>query len=153
MDKPLQSKLLSQFPEINQGTYVYGPPFKVNVKFNINQNKLFKSLGLTGKDSLFIGLQEHTDNVFVVKNKTKIGELKMIPNTDALATNQKSVYLAVYTADCLPVFIYDPIEKVIAIAHAGWKGVLNKIVIKAIEKMEKEFGSNRKDVLISVGPS
>lgn len=153
MSKYLKSKLLSEFAEIHHGTYVYSPPFKKEGKFNVDRDKLYKALDLDKKDSLFMGIQEHTDDIFVVKEPIHDGQIHMIPSNDALITNQKSIPLIVYTADCLPIFIYDPIKKVVAIAHAGWKGVLEKIAVKTIKKMEKEFGSKRKNVLVYVGPS
>ena len=148
-----KSKLLSQFPEIKHGTYVYSPRFIIDGKLTADRDQLFKKLGLKEDDSLFMGILKHTDNVFVIKEKTGNGLLTKIPETDSLITNQKSVYLISYTADCLPIFIFDPIKKVVAMVHAGWKGVLNKIALKTITEMEDEFGSKREDVLVYIGPA
>lgn len=147
------SKLLSAFPEIDHGTSPYSPPFKKDGKLQIDQDRLFDFLKLSKNDHLFMGIEEHTDHIAVVREDGEEGKINLIPDTDALVTNKRSVYLMAYSADCLPVSVYDPVKKVVAIAHAGWPGVANKIVIKTLEKMEKEFGSNRKDVLVYVGPS
>lgn len=58
----------------------------------------------------------------------------------------------VQTADCLPILIYDPILEIVAILHAGWRGILNQIVTKAIEKLEN-LGSNTENLIVGVGPS
>ena len=156
MPEILKSKLLSAFPEIEHGTYrgTYGPYFNRNVKLNrmfIDEKALFKSMNLPEGHSLVVSEQEHTDNIFIVREDPK-GILK-VSNNDAVITNQKNVHLLTYTADCLPILIYDPVKKVIAAIHSGWKGVMNQIAIKTIFNMENEFGSDRKDVVVYIGPS
>jgi hypothetical protein len=56
-------------------------------------------------------------------------------------------------ADCVPIIIFDPIEKAIGIVHAGWRGTANAIVQRTIEKMQKEFNTDTKNILASIGPS
>ena len=68
-------------------------------------------------------------------------------------TIKKDTPLAITTADCIPIIIYDPKNKVIANIHSGWKGSLNKIVINAIEKLQDEFSSNVNDLLFFFGPA
>lgn len=72
---------------------------------------------------------------------------------DALVTCQSGMVIAVQTADCLPVLLADPVQRVIAAVHAGWRGTLKRIVQKAVERMRSDFNSNPADCLAVVGPS
>ncbi len=76
-----------------------------------------------------------------------------IRGVDALITNVRHVTLAVLAADCVPVLLYDPVHAVIATAHSGWKGTFAHIVCKVVQTMHEEYGSNPKDIEISLGPS
>ena len=82
----------------------------------------------------------------MIKNIPKI-KLK----GDGLITNKKNIALGILTADCAPVFIFDPIKKVIAVAHAGWKGAYKKIIIKIIKKLII-LGSKKENIIATVGP-
>jgi YfiH family protein len=90
--------------------------------------------------------QIHSTNVELV---TSAGLKK---NTDALITNQVNLYLAIQTADCFPLFLYEPESQIIGIIHAGWRGALNGIVGKTLNLMKNKFGSNPEKILVSVGP-
>jgi len=72
---------------------------------------------------------------------------------DALATNKPNLLLGVRTADCSPVLVVDPKERIVAAIHAGWRGTLARIVTKTIGQMQMEFGSNPKDLLAAIGPT
>lgn len=74
-------------------------------------------------------------------------------NCDGLVTNLKNVCIGVLTADCLPVVFYDPGKKVVAIAHAGWRGAASKIVTNVVEIMIKNYGSNPENMIVAIGPS
>ncbi len=72
---------------------------------------------------------------------------------DALITNEIDVPLAMTFADCVPIFFLDPINKVVAIAHSGWRGTVKKIGEKVINLMLKDYKCNLKNILIGIGPS
>ena len=72
---------------------------------------------------------------------------------DALITNQPGVLLTVRTADCVPVLLHDPREKVVAAVHAGWRGAVAGIIPQTLARMHAHFGSEAKDVRIVIGPS
>ena len=76
----------------------------------------------------------------------------VIRDTDALITNNKDIFLSVTVADCLPIFYFDPVQKVAALAHAGWKGVVGEIAGKVVHTMEKKFTSNPSNILVGIGP-
>ncbi len=74
-------------------------------------------------------------------------------SVDGLITNEPNVTLVTYYADCVPLFFLDPQKRAIGLAHAGWRGTVAKIGEKAVEAMEREFGSDPKKILAAVGPS
>jgi hypothetical protein len=76
-----------------------------------------------------------------------------IPSTDALITRLVGVPLGIFTADCTPIFLYDPETPAVGLVHAGWRGTAKSILRKTVEKMRGEFGSRPEDVWASVGPS
>jgi polyphenol oxidase len=72
---------------------------------------------------------------------------------DASVTNQPSLLLGVQTADCVPILLVDPRKRVVAAVHAGWRGTLQRIVTKAIGKMQMEFATKPADLLAALGPA
>ncbi len=72
---------------------------------------------------------------------------------DAIITNRSEITLFMRFADCVPVFLYDPTHKVIAIVHAGWKGTVDNIVSKTIAAMQERYQSKNADILAGIGPS
>lgn len=72
---------------------------------------------------------------------------------DALVTDRPGVMVAVRTADCVPVLMYDPIHRVVAAVHAGWRGTVAGIVPKTLALLESRFGSHPEQMRISIGPS
>jgi hypothetical protein len=72
---------------------------------------------------------------------------------DASATNRPGLLLAVQTADCVPILLVDPKKRAIAAVHAGWRGTLARIVVKAIGQMQMQFKTKPSDLLAAIGPS
>jgi len=101
--------------------------------------------------------QTHSANIRVATEKDAgsgaLSYEKAIADTDAFITRCSNLPLAVFTADCLPVFLYDPLKRSIGIVHAGWKGTHQEIASKAVALMAKEFGSAPEDILAGLGPS
>ncbi|NLT95484.1 MAG: peptidoglycan editing factor PgeF [Clostridia bacterium] len=108
-------------------------------------------------NNLVAANQVHKDNIYVagVKDRGKgaLSQDTSIPETDALITRDPEVALIAFFADCVPIMFLDPVQKVIAIAHAGWKGTVLKIAKKTVEKMAEEFGCQRENILAAIGPS
>ncbi len=73
-------------------------------------------------------------------------------DADILITTESNTAVAVRTADCLPVLLADPIAKVIAAVHAGWRGTAQRVVVKAIEQMQKQ-GALLDNIYVTLGPS
>ena len=72
---------------------------------------------------------------------------------DASTTNCPGLLLAVQTADCVPILLADPKNRAVAAVHAGWRGTLQRIVAKAIGKMQMQFGTKPAHLLAAIGPS
>jgi purine-nucleoside/S-methyl-5'-thioadenosine phosphorylase / adenosine deaminase len=72
---------------------------------------------------------------------------------DASIANRPGLLLAVQTADCVPILLVDPKKRVIAAIHAGWRGTLARIAIKAIGQMQMHFATDPADLLAAIGPS
>ena len=72
---------------------------------------------------------------------------------DASVTNRPGLLLAVQTADCVPILLVDTRRRAVAAVHAGWRGTLRRIVMKAVGKMTMQFGSRAADILAALGPA
>ncbi len=72
---------------------------------------------------------------------------------DAIVTNRRAITLFMRFADCVPIMLYDPIRGVIGMAHAGWKGTVNKIGLDTVTAMHAQYGSMPGDILAGIGPS
>ncbi len=100
--------------------------------------------------------QTHTTNVIVVEEKDAgNGITKPLPydNVDGLITNVKDMPLVTFYADCVPLYFYDPVHQVVAMAHSGWRGTVGKIGKVTIEKMHERFGCEASDILCCIAPS
>ena len=114
---------------------------------NINKNldKVCKKIGCN-KNNLILLNQIHSNIVHKVEQIPK-KKLK----GDSLITNKKGIALGILTADCAPVFIYDPINGLISALHAGWKGAYKNIISTTLRKFRLN-GSNFEDLIAVVGP-
>jgi YfiH family protein len=121
-----------------------------------NRGTLRKQVTKNNSFNFVLAQQTHSDNIYVVKQKETRGWESMedaIQNCDALITDIKGVMLAVLTADCVPILLYDKEKEVVAAIHAGWKGTKSNIAYKTVQKMTEHFGSNPKDIIAGIAPS
>lgn len=111
--------------------------------------KLCKALNLKG-ENILVPKQTHTDTVKCVNKIVPEDELI---DVDGLITDKKDIVLASRNADCILFLFYDPIKKVIANVHSGWKGTFKKIALKTVLKMQTNYGCNPKDIYCFISPS
>lgn len=71
---------------------------------------------------------------------------------DGLITDQPGVCLAVFSGDCIPILLCDPVKRVIAAVHAGWRGTASGIAAVGVEAMVQGHGCRREDILAAIGP-
>ena len=102
-------------------------------------------------------LQQHTRNVLTINKKIYTDKPDFgsseYSNTDGLITNTKNIMLSTTNADCILLLFFDPVKKVIANIHSGWKGTLQRISAVAVNKMIDEFDCNPKDIICCICPS
>lgn len=97
---------------------------------------------LISPEHIMIPRQTHSTNVRWVNT---FGE---VPDTDAVITSEKDLCIAVKTADCIPILIYDVRKQLIAAVHAGWRGTVGRI----IEKTLRQMNSKAEDLYAIIGP-
>lgn len=93
--------------------------------------------------------QVHSDRVFNASRAL----LADPPQGDGWVTGEPGLLVAIQTADCLPVLLVDPQQRVVAAVHAGWRGTMQRIVAKALHRMRTDFGSHAGRCLAVVGPA
>ena len=72
---------------------------------------------------------------------------------DALITNEPGVALAIFTADCTPILLHDPVTGAVGAAHAGWRGTASGIAGKTVAAMTREFGCDPGNIRAAIGPN
>ncbi len=121
-----------------------------------NRKDFLGCFGIDYRD-LVSAKQTHSANVkFAGKQDRGSGALSYssaIPDTDAFITREPNLPLAVFTADCLSIFLYDPANRAIGLVHAGWKGSRDEIAAKTVSLMREKFNTKPLDLLAGFGPS
>ena len=72
---------------------------------------------------------------------------------DGLMTNEPGVLLTTFHADCVPLYFVDPIKRVIALSHAGWRGTVNRMAEKTVDEMTQVYGCSVCDIITGIGPA
>jgi len=111
-----------------------------------NLKKFLKELNIPYTQTVLAGLV-HGKDIALVNDTTH----NRIEHTDGLITTRKNIFLWIGTADCLPVVFYDNEQKIVGIAHAGYKGILAGIIEEMINKFIT-LGSKKKNLQVGIGP-
>lgn len=130
---------------------------KTDERSNVEENykRVADALGVNKANMVFSN-QVHDNKIRIVKEEDKgKGIIKQsdIIGIDALVTNCTEVVLVTFYADCVPVFLLDPVKRVICAAHSGWRSTVKEITKEAVNVMKGEFECNPKDIVAAVGPS
>lgn len=115
----------------------------------LSYERILKALEI-GERTLVKPIQTHTSNVKCIDKVMKSEEL---PDVDGLITDKKNITLTTKNADCILFLFYDPVKKVIANVHSGWKGTFQKIAEKTVVKMMNFYGCQPKDMICCICPS
>lgn len=103
-----------------------------------------------------LSCQKHTDNIGIItEDSCGYGIIKEHPYglyVDGMLTDVPGILLCTYEADCTPVYLLDPVRKVIGMVHGGWKGTAKCIAEKAVGMMSERYGSDPGDILVHLGP-
>ena len=120
-----------------------------------NREALCRLMGI-GDDQLIMPHQVHLtkvatiDEAFMALSATKRQE--SLDGVDALMTNLHGVCIGVSTADCIPLLLYDSKHHAACAIHAGWRGTVKRIVIKAVEAMTQAYGTQPQQLVAQIGP-
>ena len=115
-----------------------------------NRRRIFEAVDLP-VESLYDAWQVHGDRVMVIDEPRPLTQDHV--QADALITAKDGVTLFMRFADCVPIYLYDPVRRVAGIAHAGWMGTVKKIGAKTVQEMTRHFGCKPGDVMAGIGPS
>ncbi len=96
--------------------------------------------------------QVHGTDTLVLDSPVEQGQV-FDGGWDALVTDQPGVMVTVRTADCVPVLLHDPVRRVVAAIHAGWRGAVAGIVPKTVALLVSRFGATVKNMRMAIGPS
>lgn len=125
-------------------------------RVDANRKLLAQHVGISASSFCFAN-QVHGAEVVLVDESTQDAEKCKaglpVADCDAMITQTKGLCLMILTADCVPVLLYDPVNHAAGIVHAGWRGTLNHVVSRTIDRMCKEFGTRAVDVIAGIGPS
>lgn len=121
-----------------------------------NRKIVAQALGFES-NSWICGEQVHGTHIAVVKaedvGKGFLDRESAFQNTDGLVTNVPHILLTSFYADCVPLYFFDPIQRVIGLAHAGWKGTVGQIAKAMVTTMQDSYGSTPSDIRAAIGPS
>lgn len=130
---------------------------KEEIEENKNSyRKICNTLGIEYKNIIKTN-QVHKDIIKKVDGKINIEEPdfaeQAYDETDGLITNKKNLAICATNADCIVLMMYDTNKKVIANVHSGWRGTVQKIAAKTIDKMQEIYNCNPKDIICCISPS
>jgi YfiH family protein len=163
-------KILSGIPDLVHGVFtrhggVSRPPYDtLNVAWNNGDSQeavrenLARIKSTLALDRLVASPQVHGDDVHVI-DETALQRAEdrppilVAPPGDALATSLRGVGLLIKIADCQAIFLVDPVRKVIANVHCGWRGTVKELAPKVVRTLRERFGCRPRDLLATVSPS
>jgi len=121
-------------------------------KVSRNRESVFGALGFDDPIAVFPE-QVHEDKIACVRRTDIVASRNMIfPDTDAVITRERNIILTSMHADCIPVYLFDPINKVIGMVHAGWRGTKLAIGAKTAKKMVEDLGAEYACIKAAIGP-
>ena len=128
---------------------------KGDLDTNVEENYriLTAALGVEA-EKLVLTRQVHGDVIRVVTELDCRGvDHHAYPECDGLITNTWGVSLVVFTADCTPILLHDPVTGAVGAAHAGWRGTALDIAGKTVQAMVDTFGCRAADIRAAIGPN
>jgi len=115
---------------------------------NVDENfrMICEATGISS-DKIVKSKQKHGINILKID-----GLIEVPDNTDGLMTNRSGIILVTFYADCVPLLFCDPVKRIIANSHAGWRGVVQNMPAETVKMMSLHYGSDPKDILVGLGP-
>ena len=124
---------------------------------NVRENfrRIADAIGFSTENLVF-SQQTHTTNVRVVDEKDRgkgFGKPLDYTDVDGLVTDVPRVVLATFYADCVPLYIVDPVRRAIGLSHSGWRGTVHKMGKVTVQTMADCYGCRPENILAVIGPS
>lgn len=133
------------YNSLNVGYAVGDDPLSVDRNIlSIRQN--------TGAERVISMNQQHGDTIILLKSGPAAVH-EWVFEADALITDIPGMAIMVKQADCQGIILFDPIKKVVAVVHSGWKGSVKNISGKVVKKMFADFGVSPENIIAAIGPS
>ena len=154
----IQFRKLLEYKDVKHCFTLKSLDFASNPIYEMKREEVEENLRVLSKefkfdvDNICRPKQTHTDRVEKVEDGDEGIYREKFDNVDGFITDKSNKVLMLAFADCTPLLFYDPVKKVIANTHSGWKGTLQSIGVKTVEKMQKEYGCNPEDVICCIGP-
>ncbi len=120
-----------------------------------NYARLARAVGFSC-ENIVCSDQTHTTNIRTVTEKDRgkgFIKPKDYKDVDGLVTNVPGLVLTTFYADCVPLFLVDPIRRAIGLSHSGWRGTVGKIGKRTVEVMKEQYGTKPEDLIAAIGPS
>jgi YfiH family protein len=114
-----------------------------------NRRRFFDALGVSHK--LACVRQVHGEAIVRIFGTDECGDLET--PADGMISDAEGVILGSKTADCVPVLIGDPRTGAFAAVHAGWRGTVRSIAMRAVERMKSDLGADPNDMIAAIGPA
>lgn len=140
----------SQYSSLNTS------PFKTDSLVNVNKNLdiVCSNIGIDYR-KLIMTKQIHEDAIKVIDDENQGEKLSnnVMEGFDAMITNKSGIPLITFYADCVPIYILDPVNKAIGLVHSGWRSTALHIGAKTLRKMKELYGTKSEECLAAIGPS
>ncbi len=140
--------VLAGISERKDGNMVWYNTLPVDPEIKAHRDAYFSRLNLDPGRVVAGGIAHGT-------RVTKVGQAeagKYILDSDALMSDVPGLILSITSADCLPVYFFDPLKRCIAMVHAGWKGLVAGVLENVVKEMESEYGSAAQNIMVAIGP-
>jgi YfiH family protein len=138
------------FTSTSEIDFMKGDPVFTPYVLTAVQREYLKVRGIAPEKGIILPKQVHGDVIWKVapKDVSRAG----IFEADAIVTDIVGLAIGIRTADCLPALLYDPVRKVIAAVHAGWKSTKLEIARKTVEFLRSGYGVDPKNIRAAIGP-
>ena len=162
--KYYRSPLLADLPEVvhgfftRQGGTSSGAYHSLNVSLAVGDRRvavaeyLVRMRQALGLAELASAAQVHGSRAAVITSPGQ-ARLSDIPEVDILVTTLPGLGLLIKQADCQAVMFYDPVNRVVANVHCGWRGQVDNILGETVGLLQSRFGTRPSDLYAAVGPS
>lgn len=120
-----------------------------------NYRRMAAALGVD-PNRMVLSWQTHTTNVRVVTEADAgkgIVRERDYEDVDGLVTNVPGITLVTFYADCVPLYLVDPVNRAVGLSHSGWRGTVNRMGQATVEAMGREYGTKPQDLIACIGPS